>query len=94
MHVLMYIFEFEHHNRRNEQEIEHVPQQSSFSNSIATHFSLPSFQLHTTVKSCEPAILQMVVNGKKEKLNGFNVILDDTVLFPEGGGQVSPKKTA
>jgi Ser-tRNA(Ala) deacylase AlaX len=25
---------------------------------------------------------------KKEKFKGFEVILEDTILFPEGGGQV------
>ena len=45
-------------------------------------------QLTTRVKSCEPAQLTTVVDGKKQKLNGYQVILEDTVLFPEGGGQV------
>ncbi len=30
--------------------------------------------------------------GKKEKpIKGVNVVLEDTVLFPEGGGQVTAK---
>ncbi|KAM4526533.1 alanyl-tRNA editing protein Aarsd1 [Fundulus diaphanus] len=41
----------------------------------------------TSVVSCCPAELKQEVNGKKETLKGFNVILQDTVLFPEGGGQ-------
>ncbi|XP_012705397.2 alanyl-tRNA editing protein Aarsd1 [Fundulus heteroclitus] len=41
----------------------------------------------TSVVSCCPAELKQEVNGKKEILKGFNVILQDTVLFPEGGGQ-------
>lgn len=41
----------------------------------------------TTVVSCGPAELKSDVNGKKETLRGFNIILKDTVLFPEGGGQ-------
>ncbi|XP_078501454.1 alanyl-tRNA editing protein Aarsd1 isoform X1 [Lissotriton helveticus] len=41
----------------------------------------------TTVVSCGPAELKSDVNGKKETLRGFNVILKDTLLFPEGGGQ-------
>ncbi|XP_013407920.1 alanyl-tRNA editing protein Aarsd1-B-like [Lingula anatina] len=44
-------------------------------------------ELSTRVKSCVPARLQTVVNGKKQKLEGFEVVLEDTVLFPEGGGQ-------
>ncbi|CAH1773611.1 unnamed protein product [Owenia fusiformis] len=44
-------------------------------------------ELNTVVKSCEPATLKTVLSGKKVKLNGFEVILEDTVLFPEGGGQ-------
>ena len=47
------------------------------------------FQLTSKVLSCEPGTLTTCVSGKKEKLNGYEVILDDTVLFPEGGGQVS-----
>ncbi|MEQ2275030.1 Alanyl-tRNA editing protein Aarsd1 [Xenotaenia resolanae] len=41
----------------------------------------------TSVVSCCPAELKQEVNGKKETLKGFDVILQDTVLFPEGGGQ-------
>ncbi|KAG8009075.1 Alanyl-tRNA editing protein Aarsd1, partial [Nibea albiflora] len=41
----------------------------------------------TSVVSCCPAELKQEVNGKKETLKGFNVKLQDTVLFPEGGGQ-------
>jgi len=40
------------------------------------------------VKSCEPAVLEDIVGGKKQSLSCFEVILDDTILFPEGGGQV------
>lgn len=49
---------------------------------------LISFQFSTVVKTCEPAELTTQVNGKKQKLPGFEVILEDTILFPEGGGQV------
>lgn len=39
--------------------------------------------------SCCPAELQTDGNGgKKEVLSGFQVVLEDTLLFPEGGGQV------
>uniref|UniRef100_A0A3B5MK59 Threonyl/alanyl tRNA synthetase SAD domain-containing protein n=1 Tax=Xiphophorus couchianus TaxID=32473 RepID=A0A3B5MK59_9TELE len=41
----------------------------------------------TSVVSCCPAELKQEVNGKKETLKGFNVLLQDTILFPEGGGQ-------
>ncbi|XP_017273943.1 alanyl-tRNA editing protein Aarsd1 [Kryptolebias marmoratus] len=41
----------------------------------------------TSVDSCCPAELKQEVNGKKETLKGFNVKLQDTILFPEGGGQ-------
>lgn len=41
----------------------------------------------TCVVSCSPAELKHEVNGKKETLKGFNVKLQDTILFPEGGGQ-------
>lgn len=41
----------------------------------------------TFVVSCCPAELKQEVNGKTGTLKGFNVILKDTILFPEGGGQ-------
>uniref|UniRef100_A0A3B3WMF3 Alanyl-transfer RNA synthetases family profile domain-containing protein n=1 Tax=Poecilia mexicana TaxID=48701 RepID=A0A3B3WMF3_9TELE len=41
----------------------------------------------TSVVSCCPAELKQEVNGRKETLKGFNVLLQDTILFPEGGGQ-------
>ncbi|XP_069041907.1 alanyl-tRNA editing protein Aarsd1 isoform X1 [Lepisosteus oculatus] len=41
----------------------------------------------TTVVSCRPAELKLDNSGKKETVKGFNVTLEDTVLFPEGGGQ-------
>ncbi|XP_067687613.1 alanyl-tRNA editing protein Aarsd1-B-like [Haliotis asinina] len=44
-------------------------------------------QLSSVVKSCKPSQLTVVNGGKKEKLSGFDVVLEDTVLFPEGGGQ-------
>lgn len=46
------------------------------------------FQFVTSVVSCRPAELKQEVNGKKETLKGFNIKLQDTILFPEGGGQV------
>lgn len=48
-----------------------------------------SAQFTTTVVSCRPAELQTDASGgKKEVLSGFQVVLEDTLLFPEGGGQV------
>ncbi|XP_072105760.1 alanyl-tRNA editing protein Aarsd1 [Mobula birostris] len=44
-------------------------------------------EFETTVVSCTPAELNTALHGKKETLKGFNVILEDTLLFPEGGGQ-------
>ncbi|XP_061519948.1 alanyl-tRNA editing protein Aarsd1 [Phycodurus eques] len=41
----------------------------------------------TTVASCCPAELKQEIGGKKETLKGFTVKLQDTILFPEGGGQ-------
>ena len=40
------------------------------------------------MKSCTPAELKLVQDGKKTTLKGYEVVLEDTVLFPEGGGQV------
>ena len=57
-----------------------------------THGFVLFFQLTTRVKSCEPAQLTTVVDGKKQKLNGYQLILEDTVLFPEGGGQVGDQR--
>ncbi|XP_060519865.1 alanyl-tRNA editing protein Aarsd1-B [Cylas formicarius] len=41
----------------------------------------------TKVVSCEKTEINKVINGKKTKCDGFEVILEDTILFPEGGGQ-------
>ncbi|KAM3822923.1 alanyl-tRNA editing protein Aarsd1-like [Vipera latastei] len=43
-------------------------------------------QLTTQVVSCCPAKLSTEISGKNI-LKGFHVILEDTILFPEGGGQ-------
>lgn len=37
--------------------------------------------------SCEEAQIKTLHNGKKENLSGYEIIMDDTILFPEGGGQ-------
>ena len=47
-----------------------------------------SFQLTTKVVSCTPAQIKLALNGKKQNVKGFELTLEDTVLFPEGGGQV------
>ncbi|KAJ8922402.1 hypothetical protein NQ315_004347 [Exocentrus adspersus] len=39
------------------------------------------------VVHCEKVELITVVNGKKEEIKGYELILEDTILFPEGGGQ-------
>ncbi|KAK7076244.1 Alanyl-tRNA editing protein Aarsd1 [Halocaridina rubra] len=41
----------------------------------------------TTVASCNPAKLEIIQNGKKKKIDCFEVTFKDTVFFPEGGGQ-------
>ncbi|XP_026576730.1 alanyl-tRNA editing protein Aarsd1-like isoform X2 [Pseudonaja textilis] len=43
-------------------------------------------QFTTQVVSCCPAKLSTEIN-KKNILQGYHVILEDTILFPEGGGQ-------
>ncbi|XP_004525888.1 alanyl-tRNA editing protein Aarsd1-B [Ceratitis capitata] len=46
-------------------------------------------QFSSKVLSCEPATLEWTPPGETStrKLQGFNVICEDTILFPEGGGQ-------
>ncbi|XP_028288021.1 alanyl-tRNA editing protein Aarsd1 [Parambassis ranga] len=41
----------------------------------------------TSVVSCCPSELKQEKDGKKETIKGYNVKLQDTILFPEGGGQ-------
>ena len=41
----------------------------------------------SNVISCEKAQIKTIRNGKKETISGYEVVLDDTILFPEGGGQ-------
>ncbi|KAH3699280.1 alanyl-tRNA editing protein Aarsd1-B-like [Dreissena polymorpha] len=50
-------------------------------------------ELDTTVKSCVAAEAKLLKNGKKETVKGFEVILEDTILFPEGGGQPDDRGT-
>lgn len=43
-------------------------------------------QFESKVVLCEKAELKTKPN--EECLKGYNVVLEDTILFPEGGGQV------
>ncbi|XP_051850328.1 alanyl-tRNA editing protein Aarsd1-like isoform X3 [Antechinus flavipes] len=52
--------------------------------------AMDDLDFSTTVLSCRPAELQTEGTGNsknKEKLSGYHVVLEDTLLFPEGGGQ-------
>ncbi|KAK3106035.1 hypothetical protein FSP39_011393 [Pinctada imbricata] len=48
-----------------------------------------AIEFKAKVKSCTEQVSTLVINGKKEKIKGYNVVLDDTILFPEGGGQIN-----
>jgi misacylated tRNA(Ala) deacylase len=39
--------------------------------------------------SCNESQLKKGLDGKSPSLNGYEVILEDTIIFPEGGGQVT-----
>ncbi|KAF5303349.1 hypothetical protein FQR65_LT08262 [Abscondita terminalis] len=41
----------------------------------------------STVVSCTEAKLTTIIDGKEQTVDGYEVILNDTILFPEGGGQ-------
>lgn len=45
-------------------------------------------QFETVVVSCNKSQLETITDGKKTKLDGYDVVLEDTIIFPEGGGQV------
>lgn len=45
-------------------------------------------QFSSIVVSCEKAQLKPKEGSKDAPIDGYNVIFEDTVLFPEGGGQV------
>ncbi|XP_044528413.1 alanyl-tRNA editing protein Aarsd1-like isoform X1 [Gracilinanus agilis] len=52
--------------------------------------AMDDLDFSTTVLSCRPA--ELLIDGSsnhknKEKLSGYLVVLEDTLLFPEGGGQ-------
>ncbi|KAK7092875.1 alanyl-tRNA editing protein Aarsd1-B-like [Littorina saxatilis] len=44
-------------------------------------------ELTSKVVSCKPVQITVSQNGKKTKVQCHEVVLEDTVLFPEGGGQ-------
>ncbi|KAG0717148.1 Alanyl-tRNA editing protein Aarsd1-B [Chionoecetes opilio] len=48
----------------------------------------------TKVVSCKPAKIDVVVDGKKKKTACYEVTFEDTILFPEGGGQPDDRGTA
>jgi len=50
-------------------------------------------ELETEVISCKPATRKVEVDGKKTLVNGCDLVCQDTVIFPEGGGQNSDKGT-
>ncbi|KAK3797186.1 hypothetical protein RRG08_015160 [Elysia crispata] len=50
-------------------------------------------EFSTKVKSCKPATTTILEDGKKTKVKGYEVILEDTILFPEGGGQPDDRGT-
>jgi hypothetical protein len=50
------------------------------------------FQFDTKVVSSKPSKLSLVRDGKKVTVAGFEIVFEDTILFPEGGGQVTSFK--
>lgn len=50
-------------------------------------------QLSSEVVSCSPAKLKLSRHGQKETISGHEVVCQDSVLFPEGGGQNSDHGT-
>lgn len=47
------------------------------------------FQFTSKVISCEEVSNKsIIINSQKTNFNGFEVVLENTILFPEGGGQV------
>uniref|UniRef100_A0A1B6BYN1 Alanyl-transfer RNA synthetases family profile domain-containing protein n=1 Tax=Clastoptera arizonana TaxID=38151 RepID=A0A1B6BYN1_9HEMI len=44
-------------------------------------------EFKTTVSSCKKSQIKTLVNQKQTILSGYDVVFDDTILFPEGGGQ-------
>lgn len=48
-------------------------------------------QFTSKIISCEKSIATLIIDGNKQKVEGYDVIMEDTILFPEGGGQVYKK---
>ncbi|XP_045464052.1 alanyl-tRNA editing protein Aarsd1 [Harmonia axyridis] len=46
-------------------------------------------EFSTKVISCIPVSKNISIDGKKTNFNGFEVVLENTIIFPEGGGQPS-----
>uniref|UniRef100_G3SRK2 Alanyl-tRNA editing protein Aarsd1 n=1 Tax=Loxodonta africana TaxID=9785 RepID=G3SRK2_LOXAF len=80
-----------------EVELAHVEHYAELLKKVSTKGPPPAMDdldFTTTVVSCRPAELQTEgSNGKKEVVNGFHVVLEDTLLFPEGGGQPDDRGT-
>ncbi|XP_071530738.1 alanyl-tRNA editing protein Aarsd1-B [Panulirus ornatus] len=47
----------------------------------------------TKVVACNPAKLDVVENSKKKKVDCYETTFEDTVMFPEGGGQPDDRGT-
>ncbi|XP_068233117.1 alanyl-tRNA editing protein Aarsd1-like [Palaemon carinicauda] len=50
-------------------------------------------EFETTVVSCKPSKQEFVHDGKKKKVDCYEVTFEDTILFPEGGGQPDDRGT-
>lgn len=48
-------------------------------------------EYESAVLSCAPVKRKLEVGGKKVEVPGFEVVFEDTVFFPEGGGQNTDK---
>lgn len=46
-------------------------------------------EFSANVVSCKDSQFQTITHGEEKVVNGFEVVLEDTILFPEGGGQPS-----
>uniref|UniRef100_A2A4P4 Alanyl-tRNA editing protein Aarsd1 n=3 Tax=Mus musculus TaxID=10090 RepID=A2A4P4_MOUSE len=81
----------------DEVELAQVEHYAELLNKVSTKRPPPAMDdldFTTTVVSCSPAELQTDASGgKKEVLSGFHVVLEDTLLFPEGGGQPDDRGT-
>jgi len=50
-------------------------------------------ELSTKVKACEKSNRSINPKNKNDKVEGFDIELEETILFPEGGGQPCDKGT-